>query len=290
MSKVSLELIQKLRERTGVGMMDCRKALEEAGGDLEEAVTILRKKGVAVAAKRSENPTENGIVEGFVNDQYATLVEISCETDFSAKTDAMRNFAKTVAQTAASDFNNIEELMLKATAQGSSVQQHLDDLIAKICESIKVSKAETIKFDSHSVVSTYIHPDNSVGCIVELNADRAIAPNEKEKIAALAKDLCMQVAVTNPIAVGPESISAETLAREQETAKALALQSGKPEQFWDKIIDGKMRKFYSEVCLTLQPFIKDDSVTVQSKIDQLAKEFGISKLVLKKFARIGIKR
>ena len=292
MSKITLDLIQKLRERTGVGMMDCRKALDEAGGDVEEAVTILRKKGLSVAAKRAENPTENGIVDGCLKDDFVSLVEISCETDFSARTDAMKNFAKTIANVAASEIDSSStEKLFDVIAPGSNltVKLLLDELISKICESIKIAKTKTFKLEKNSVAGMYIHPDNSVAAIVELVADKDLSESEKQELAPLCKEICMQIAVNNPLAINSSEVDQNLVQKEIDTCKAQLSQTKKPESMWDMIVEGKLKKYYEDVCLLNQKFIKDDSVTVAQKIDAAAKKLGVN-LTLKRFARIGINR
>lgn len=292
MAKTMLELIQELRERTGVGMLDCRKALADANGDIEEAVALLRKKGVAVAAKRADNATENGLVDAALNDSFCSLVEISCETDFSARTDAMRDFAKKLAETAASnvDLDSLDNL-LQAQVAGSSVtiKTALDELIAKICENIKVAKAKSFQLQNNSVGAVYVHPDHSVACMIEIEADQALTAEQKEKVKVSARELCMQIAVNNPLVVRPEELSESVIAKEKEAARGQLAQTSKPESMWDKIIEGKLKKFYEDVCLINQKFIKDDSLTVDQKVADLSKQVG-AKLTVKRFARIGIKR
>lgn len=292
MSKVTLDLIQKLRERSGVGMLDCKKALEEANGDIEEAVSLLRKKGLSVAAKRSDNLTENGTVEAFVNQHYSSLVEISCETDFSARTESMRQFSKTVAQTAASeiDSSNINNL-LEATAFNNSlsVQTLLNELIAKICESIKVARVKSFKLDTNAVAGIYIHPDNSVASMVEIISDRELTTEEKKEISDVAREICMQVAVSKPLAVRPSDLEQRIIENEKEIARTQLAQTTKPENMWEKIIEGKLKKFYEDVCLLNQKFIKDDSITIEQKVEILGKKLG-SKLTLTRFERLGINR
>lgn len=293
MANVTVELIQKLRERSGVGISDCKKALEQTDGDIEKAVDVLRQKGIAVAAKRSGNLTENGLVQGHKGKSHSALIEISCETDFSARTADMQDFAKSVAACAASDIDSskIEDLM-NCTSQNKamSLQKHLDELIAKICENIKVSKAISVKNDEKTVSNIYIHPDNTVGTIIQISANRELNADEKTKLEDFCKDLCMQIAVTNPIAINSEEISTDTIARERENATIIAKQSGKPEQFWDKIIDGRLKKFFEEVCLLNQKFIKDESQTVEQKLQSISKDLKLESLKITKFSRIGIKR
>lgn len=292
MSNITIEIIQKLRNRTGVGIADCKNALSQTNGDIEKAVDVLRQKGVAVAAKRGDNLTENGLVQGFKNDLGSSLIEISCETDFSARTDSMKKFSKIVAETIVEKpvINLDDILSLVSSEQKLTIKEHLDDLVAKICENIKISKANTIQASPNTVSNIYIHPDHTVGTMIEITANKNLSSTEKEKIEALAKDLCMQIAVTNPLAIKSSDLSEEALVREKNNAEALAKTSGKPESFWEKIIDGKLRKFYEEACLLNQKFIKDDSVSVEKKLSNLAKELNIESLNITKIERIGIKR
>lgn len=293
MSKVTLDLIQKLRERSGVGMMDCRKALEEAGGDIEEAITNLRKKGLAVAAKRSENLTENGLVEGCLKDDYVSLIEISCETDFSARTDAMRLFANKVANISASDIDlsNLNNLF-EATDKDSkmTVKIMLDELISKICESIKISKAQSFKLSENSIAGLYVHPDHSVAAMVELVTENKASAEAKKELLVLAREICMQISVNNPLSIRSSEIDPALIQKEIETTRAQLSLTKKPESMWPMIIEGKLKKYYEDVCLINQKFIKDDSVSVEQKIDALAKKFNLGQVDLKRFVRIGINR
>ncbi len=293
MSKISIESIQKLREMSGVGMMDCRKALEETNGNIEEALQVLRKKGASVAAKRAENATENGIVEGISHENFSSLIEISCETDFSARTDAMRNFAKQVATAAASDvdLSNMANLMAAKTHDSNlTVQQSLDDLISKICESIKVSKAVSFKSDEFSTSNIYVHADNSVASMVQVRSDEKLSNDQKSGLKDVLKEISMQVAVTNPLAINSNEIDPKLIEKEVELAKDQLSKTTKPASMWDMIIQGKLERYYKDVCLLNQKFIKDDSISVQERITKAAKELGIKNLTLVKFARIGIKR
>lgn len=293
MPEVTMELVKQLREKTGVGMMDCKKALKEADGDIEKASDLLRKKGMAVAAKRSGNATENGIIEGIVDPEFrkASLVEISCETDFAARTQDMKDFAKNLSDAfmkSGQVHDKVDPFMAMAVGDtGMTAQSMLDEIISKISESIVVSKIE-VSNDSE-LVNVYLHPDGTLGVLVELAADKAIPAESRPAIAALAKDICMQAAVTNPAGVDKDNIDAALVEREKGIASEMVKASGKPENMIEKIVEGKMRKFYEENCLVNQKFIKNDKVSVTEHMDAIGKEHGV-KLSVKKMARFGIKR
>lgn len=289
MSELSKDLIVKLRTRTGVGIMDCKKALIEAKGDIEEAVTILRKKGVAVAAKRSDNSTDQGIVGGKSTGKKGALVHIACETDFAAKTDDMKNFVNKCLECACSsnsDASSSEALLKsKVESAGLNLQECLDELISKISESIKLHEVETFEIDSPGIVNVYVHPDLSVATMVMISSDKELEGDLKDKTLALAKDICMQAAVTNPLSTNPDELDSSLVEKERSTCLAQLENSNKPQAMWDKITEGKIKKFYEDVCLIKQKFIKDDKLTIEELLNKFSKENGIQ-LKLEKFARV----
>lgn len=291
MIEISKDLVQKLREMTNVGMMDCKKALIEANGDLDEARQLLRKKGLAVATKRADNATENGIVSGLANNNSAAIAELSCETDFAARTPAMQKFLQEVVECATMhEIDGVEQLLeCQFAPTGLKIQAMLDELIAKISESIKLSRVRTFKGNANSLVSVYVHPDYSVSTMVELEADQALTDQARTTLGQLAKDICMQIAVTNPAAVRPEELPAKMIEQEKEAALAQLAASGKPAAMLDKILQGKLQKFYEDACLLNQKFIKDDKVTVMQKLDDAAKALGL-KCTVKQIARFGVNR
>jgi elongation factor Ts len=292
MSTVSMDLIKQLRETTQVGMMDCKKALEEAGGDLTKALEILRKKGAAVAAKRADNVTNHGRIESYVTTDGRTgaLVETACETDFSANTEAMRTFATSVAEHLAHQgASDLETLMSQKHTHGPlTIKQMLDELVSKICESIKINRFECFGVNGHGIVNVYVHPGSTVGVMVELEADKD-ASSHAEELKALAKDVCMQIAVTNPLCIRPEELDPAAVEKERTLAMEQLATSGKPANVVEKIIEGKLNKFYQEVCLVSQAFIKDDKQTVAAHVDAIGKKAGLS-LKIKQFKRFAIGR
>jgi elongation factor Ts len=293
MAKISMDLVKELREKTHVGLMDCKKALEEANGDIEKAIEILRKKGTAVASKRAENMTNNGRIESYISQDYKSgaLVEVACETDFAAKTPAMEDFAKSAAQTAiTSNIDNTETILSQKSPTNPklTLNDQLNDLIAKIAEKIKINRIALAQTTGNGLVNSYIHPGSTVGVIVQLGADKDIS-QAQEILKTLAKDICMQITVTKPIAISPDKINPETIQKEREIAKEQLKDSNKPPQVIDKIIEGKLNKFYEEVCLVKQPFIKNDKITVEQYIKEVSAKTGVT-ITIAYFARFGIGR
>ncbi len=293
MTTISMELVKTLRDKTQVGMMDCKKALEEANGDLDRAIEILRKKGAAVAAKRAENETTKGRVESNVSADFkkGSLVEVACETDFSANTDTMKNFVELVAsQATASGETSIDAILAQTIANKDSltVKDALEELISKICESIKISRVAHFSVANHGLVNAYIHPGSTIGILVELKTETDLSSNLDE-LKALARDICMQIAVTNPLCVEPSQLDAAVVEKERAFAKEQLVASNKPENIHEKIIEGKLSKFYEDVCLTRQQFIKNDKLSIAQHLQEISKKLG-SPISIVRFARFAIGR
>lgn len=271
-----MDLVKQLRDQTQIGMMDCKKALEEAAGDFEKALELLRKKGASVAAKRADNETNNGRIEGFISSDYKTgaLVEVACETDFSANTDTMKNFALSAAAvTAQQNPSDIDQLLgLKQIHSPLSLQESLNEVIAKICEKIKISRIARFTVEP-GVVNVYIHPGSTVGVMVALSTDKD-ASAHRDELLALAKDVCMQAAVTKPLCIDASQLDQALVEKERNLAREQLAGSNKPAQIIEKIVDGKLNKFYEEVCLLNQLFIKNDKATVKAHIDEVGKKIG----------------
>ena len=291
---MSLELLKELREKTGIGMLDCKKALTEANGDLEKAIEILRKKGMAVAAKRADNATNCGSVAAFksANSQNVCLVQMSCETDFSANTSDMKQFATNVAQTVVESATPVTEQSLPDMAlKGSSltVKAGLEGLIAKITESIKIQRFASCASTENGVVNVYIHPDNSIGVIASVEAGKKLEGEAQEKLLTTTRDICMHAAVTNPLAIDAMGIDPVLIAREKDIISEQLKESGKTAQIIEKIAEGRMAKYYEDVCLLNQKFIKNDKITVGSHLEAVAKELGTT-LKVTKLTRFAIGR
>lgn len=297
MSKITMELIKELREKTLVGMMDCKKALIEADGDMEKAIEILRKKGSLVAAKRASHETNHGQIESCISQDLKTgvLLKVSCETDFSANTADLKTFAKEVCeqilQTKTTCIQNGDNCLLNQkmiSHPNITVQDKLNDLIAKIGENIKVETFAKFELGSKTgVICNYIHAGANLGVLINMATDKTIDASNLDAIKTLGKDICMQIAVTNPIAISSAQIDAAVLEKERAFHKEQLATSGKPANIIDKILEGKMNKFYEDVCLLNQKFIKNDKITIQEQINQVSKNTGI-KISIEQFARLSV--
>ncbi|MBD3273004.1 elongation factor Ts [Candidatus Dependentiae bacterium] len=292
MAKITMELIKELREKTQVGMMDCKKALQEADGDIDKAIELLRKKGAAVAQKRAGNETNNGHIESCLSpdNKKGVLLKVSCETDFSANTEDMKNFSQEICKHILNkETKDIESLLNESLFENEkiTVQQRLEELISRIAESIKTEKFVYLKTNENGLINSYIHPGANLGVIIELIADKTIDEKNKNRVKELAHDICMQIAVTNPLSIRPEELDKSLLRKEQEVIREQLISSGKPENMIDKIMQGKLKKYYEEVCLENQRFIKDDKKTISQIINEVSKETDLN-IKIKQFARFTV--
>lgn len=291
MTKISMDLVKQLRDQTQVGMMDCKAALEEADGDITKAVEVLRKKGAAVAAKRAGNEATKGRIEAFIapDGKTGALVEVGCETDFSANTQAMEVFTTMAAELVVNNQPaSVDALMgVKNPRTNLTLQESLDELISKICEKIKINQFARFAIPQNGLVNAYIHPGSTVGILIELQTETPVA--DVETLKTLGKDLCMQIAVNNPLCIDPSQLDAQVLEKERAIAREQLAAANKPAAIMEKIIDGKMNKFYEEVCLLNQIFIKNDKAAVKAHIEEVAKKVG-SKITVAHFKRFAIGR
>jgi len=274
MTTISASDVNKLRQMTGAGLMDCKAALAETGGDFESAIDFLRKKGAKIAAKRADRDATEGAVIAITSADSTSgvIILLSCETDFVGKNDNFVAFAKEVAQIALSNKPATLEA-LKALSMGSAtIEARLLDEVAKIGEKIDVVKYELIE---GSNVVAYIHGANRMGVLVEMNN----APSDLNMVAG--KDVAMQIAAMNPVAVDRDGVDATTIERELEVGKEQARQEGKPESMIEKIAMGKLEKFYKDSTLLNQEFVKDGSKTVAKMLNDTE-----SGLTIKQFRRV----
>ncbi|MEJ2224892.1 MAG: translation elongation factor Ts [Syntrophobacterales bacterium] len=265
---ITAELVKQLRDKTNCGFMDCKKALQETQGDMEAAVTYLRQKGIAVATKRAERATSEGAVWSYIGPDAKTgvLLEVNCESDFVAKTESFLTFGESlaaqIAQTAPAD---LEALLTQPwqSQNGVTVQEHLTEIIGQIGENIRVRRFN--RFADGGPVAAYIHFGAKIGVLLELQASSA-----SPELQTLAKDLAMQVAATNPLAIAPDQLDPEAVTKEKAIYEAQARESGKPENIIERMVSGRLEKFFKEVCLMGQPFVKNPDITVA----QLLRETG----------------
>lgn len=274
MANVTSAMVKELRDKTGAGMMDCKAALGETQGNLEAAVDWLRKKGLSKAAKKAGRLAAEGLIGVAVRSDVGALVEINSETDFVARNDQFKEFVKEAAHLALEVEGDVEKLLGRPMKSGgASARESLTRLVAKIGENLSVRRAAAIAV-SPGIVASYVH--NAVaptlGKIGVLVALRSTA--DASKVAALGKQIAMHIAAAAPLALTPEQLPAEIVARERDIQRELARQSGKPENVIEKMIEGRMRKFYEESVLLSQIFVIDQETPVGKAVEKAAKELG----------------
>ncbi len=256
---ISSELVKKLRDKTGAGMMDCKKALDESNGELEKAIEILRKKGAATAAKRADKAANEGIVVSKISDdaKHGILIEINCETDFVARGEDFITFANSVAQIVFDKSpNTVEALLSLPHPNGKTVADALSDLVGKVGEKTEIRRIFILNAEG-AFLESYIHMGSKLGVLVEFAAE--YTPANK----LIARDIAMQVAAMNPIVVSRDKVSKDLLDKEVEIYRQQAKNEGKPEQIAEKIATGRLEKYFQEVVLLEQSFIKDAGKAVK---------------------------
>jgi elongation factor Ts len=274
---ITSELIKKLRDQTGAGMMDCKKALEETSGDMNAAVEFLRKKGAAVAAKRADRQAKEGMVITRVSDdrKSALIIEVNCETDFVGRSEDFTGFAGAIADVLEkSNPSTIDELMGLAGADGKALSVRLNDLLAKVGEKIGVRRFKKLS-TGDGLMSAYTHAGSKIGVLVE-----STGLTIEQATKGLGKEVAMQIAAMNPLFVRREEVDTATIEREMEIYRTLAKNEGKPQHILDKIAAGRIEKFYQDMVLLEQSFIMDQGKTV----GDVVKEAGAS-ATIKQFVR-----
>ena len=251
---ITAELVKQLREKTGAGMMDCKKVLTETDGDMEKAAELLRERGIAKAAKKSGRIAAEGLVATYVSadKKVGSIVEVNAETDFVAKNDEFVNFVNDVAEIVATsnptDVDGLLETSYKGT--GKTVKEVLTEKIATIGENMTIRRFE--RFESTGLIESYIHGAGKIAVLVDFSKGNS----------NVAKDICMQIAAARPEYVNREAVPQDRVAKEMEILKAQAMNEGKPAEIAEKMVQGRIGKFYSEICLVDQEFVKDSSVKV----------------------------
>jgi elongation factor Ts len=274
MSNVTASMVKDLRDKTGAGMMDCKAALAETGGDLETAIDWLRKKGLAKAAKKAGRVAAEGLIGVSVGGDTGALVEVNSETDFVARNETFKEFVTRAAELARDVGGDVEKLhALPYAPGGASIKDTVSELVAKIGENISVRRAVVLSV-TPGVVAAYVHNATSpelgkIGVLVGLRST-----GDTTKLAALGKQLAMHVAAAAPLALTPDHLPPELVARERAVQGDVARQSGKPEAVVEKMIEGRMRKFYEDSVLLSQTFVIDGETQISKVIEKAAKELG----------------
>lgn len=294
MAEISAQLVKQLRDRTGAGMMECKKALQKTNGDLDKAVDELRKSGIAGASKKESRSTKQGIISAFIDarGKSGVLVEVNCESDFVARTEDFQSLAADVASHIAemkpkavrvedvteaerARFHTHEALYEQKFTKDKSttVGELVKTKIAKLGENINVSRFASFEAAGNGVVGHYIHTGAQIGVLLEVNSGAA-GTSAKDEFKTLVRDVAMQIAAAHPQFVNRDQVPAALLAKEREIQRERALGEGKPEKMVDKIAEGRLGKFYEEVCLLDQPFIRENTISVAELIKTVGAKIG----------------
>ncbi len=285
MAQITAAMVKELREMTGSGMMECKKALVEAEGDMDAAVDIMRKKGLAAAAKKAGRATNEGAVNAFVSEDAKTgaLVEVSCETDFVASNPKFTGFIADVAKVAAEAKPATVEELLAAKMGEETVEAELTELIHVMGENMKIARF-TVRSTEAGALSSYIHMGGKIGVLAEFGFEKAETA-EAEAFKTFAHDVALQIAAAAPICAVREDVPADVVAHEKEIYMAQAAESGKPEAIQEKMAIGRLEKFYKGSVLTEQEFIKDSSMTIKAYAQKVSKKLGDT-IIVKGFDRL----
>ena len=250
---ISAKDVKALRERTGCGMMDCKKALTEAGGDIEKAAEILREKGLASAVKKAGRIAAEGVVAAYKEGDIAVLLEVNCETDFVAKTEQFKGLVNDIAKIIVKEAPADVEALMAAPCEAGTVEEMMKNAVATSGENMKIRRF--VRVQGYS--DTYIHLGGKIGVLVQTDV---------EPDAEAIHDVAMQIAAAKPTYISKEDVDADEIAHEKEILRAQAINEGKPEKIVDKMVEGRIQKYYKEVCLLEQPFVKDDEKNVAKMI------------------------
>ncbi len=258
---VTASLVKELREKTGAGMMDCKKVLTETDGDMEKAIELLRERGIAKAAKKSGRVAAEGLVEAYISEdgKVGAIVEVNSETDFVGKNEEFKTFVKNVAkQIVEKNPKDVEDLLNQEAVfePGKTVNEALVGKIATIGENLTIRRFA--RFESKGLLESYIHGDGKIAVLINMSK------GDKE----VAKDLCMQIAAARPEYLNEQAVPAERVEKEKEILKIQTMNEGKPEQIAEKIVQGRIRKFFEEICLVDQVFVKDSNMKVSELLKQ----------------------
>ena len=271
---ITAGLVKELREKTGAGMMDCKKVLTETDGDMEKAAELLRERGITKAAKKSDRIAAEGLVYCYLSDdrKLGVVLEVNAETDFVAKNEDFRTFVKeTATHIASKNPATVEELLDQKSVNDESktIKDILTDKIATIGENMSIRRFA--RFESEGLVETYTHGDGKIGVMVEF----------AKGTSEVAKDVCMQIAAARPEYLNQEEVPAEVVNHEMEILKAQAMNEGKPAEIAEKMVQGRIGKFYGEICLVEQPFVKNPD----EKVSKLLESKGASVVEFVRFEK-----
>ncbi|MBR3326996.1 MAG: elongation factor Ts [Atopobiaceae bacterium] len=271
MAKITAAMVKELRNMTDSPMMECKKALVEAEGDIEKAVDVLRTMGLAKAVKRAGRDTNEGTIAAFVSEdgKTGTLLELTCETDFVGSNAKFTGFATDLAEVVTNLAPADVEALLACEMNGNSVDAELKEMIHVIGENMKIQRFERVALDNGGLVA-YIHHNGKLGALVSFSFNKP-ETLQNDEFKTFAHDVAMQVVASNPAGATREDVPESIVEHEKEIYRAQAAESGRPEKFWDNIIQGRLKKFYAESVLTEQDFIKDPDITVGQLAEKVSK-------------------
>ena len=288
MAEVTLELIKQLREKTNVGMMNCKGALKEADGDLEAAELILRKKGMAAADKKASRTTTEGVVATLIHDgsKSGVMIDVSCETDFLSKGENFRGFVDQLLDFAAEAeaLESLELYLNLSAGEGENIEDFVKAKVGEFGESMGVSNVIRYTVDGNGVVGSYIHMDGKIGVLIEVGCQSADT-EKNDTFLALVKDICLHIAAAHPICLSRDEVPESTVAKEREVYADQV--KDKPENIIDKIVGGKLDKFYSSTCLLEQGFIKGLDQSIEDLLKAGSADLG-DELTIRRFARFAV--
>jgi len=285
---ISAQLVKELRDKTGAGMMDCKKALTESGGDLDTAVKWLREKGISKAAKKADRAAKEGLVFAQLDEsgKSGVLIEVNCETDFVAKNENYQAFVAELANVvSAAGAADIEAALAVPHGDGT-VATFVQEKVIEIGENLQFRRMERYDVSGTGVVASYIHLGGKVGVLLEVGCENE-ATTGTDGFRELVKDLTLHIAATAPAGLSPDDIPAELVESEKDVFRKQMENSGKPAEIIEKIVTGKLGKFYSENCLLEQGFVKDPDTTISTLLEAKGKELGDT-LVIRRFTRFGL--
>ncbi len=272
MTDISAKLVKELRTITGAGMMDCKKALSESKGNFEEAINWLRTKGLAIAAKKSGRDANEGLVCVKVKNKLGTIIEVNSETDFVARNDQFQSFVNSIADVALENEISLEELLNKPFPDSDlSIDNKLNELVATIGENLSIKRVSNVSVNNGNV-SSYIHnvvaPNlGRIGVLVAIEAEK-----NNENLENISKQIAMHIAASSPLSISKEDLSEDIINKEKDVYKNQAIESGKPEKIINKMVEGRLRKFFEEVCLYDQVFVIDNETKISDLLLKFSKE------------------
>ena len=276
--------VKALRDKTGAGMMDCKKALTDSDGDMEKAIVILREKGLASAAKKAGRIAAEGIVDSCLTAEGGVLVEINCETDFVAKTDVFKGLVQEIATHIwAKDPADVDALLAQSYAGDKTVATLVNEKVAEIGEKLDIRRFTRYAVAGSGVVESYIHMGGKIGVMIEVSCETAAVAGSAA-IKTFARDVAMQIAAANPLYLDSTEVPQSVLDQEKEILRAQALGEGKPEKIIDKMVEGRIQKYFKDFCLVDQAFVKDPEKSIKKLTAEKSAELG-GKIEIKRFVR-----